>query len=332
MSTKMIPSDGLNGKLFLEGKALLAWLANEPDVIGCVHAHVSSETAAKMLSKNTKNRPIGKSKLAVYAEDMKNDRFPTTSNAVSFDADSALQNGQHRLQACVQSDHGFWCFIAKGLNPKSFIYEDVHIKRSLSDVLCIMKEPHYSYLAGSLSLLHRYVLTVRLLNKKDAGDVNWERAIDKMMWNTARGSNHEKLDLLNDHPGLRESVRRYSSISMNVMVARSWLGAMHYIGSRASMDLTETFMEKFTSLSGLENDEPVSQLVHVLQNANSKRQMEPYLRMRYFIKALRLHLQGKKVSKLVVVRRTKDEATGIVTKGELPTTIEDLVPVGLRIG
>lgn len=64
---------------------------------------VTPEDAKKMLEKNTINRSIAFKRVQQYATDMKNGKWQNNGEAIKFDRNGRLVDGQHRLSAIVMS-------------------------------------------------------------------------------------------------------------------------------------------------------------------------------------------------------------------------------------
>lgn len=72
----------------------------------CETTLVTPETAKKWLAKNhPHNRTISKEWVALYAGEMLNNRWYYTGQAIIFDVNGHLVNGQHELQAIINSQY-----------------------------------------------------------------------------------------------------------------------------------------------------------------------------------------------------------------------------------
>jgi hypothetical protein len=99
---------------------------------------VTPAVAEDWLKKNRENnRNVGRSRVRQYAADMKAGRWRLGDQAVSFDAEGRLVNGQHRLHACVLSGCAFWTVALWGLDADSFLVIDSGKKRSTDDAMKI---------------------------------------------------------------------------------------------------------------------------------------------------------------------------------------------------
>lgn len=95
---------------------------NEPTQ---VLMEVTPEMACEMLLRNRElNRKIGNRFVSVFAADMKAGRWSVTGQGLAFDTNGKLLDGQHRLQACIDSGATFKTWVAFGIDPESFIHHD----------------------------------------------------------------------------------------------------------------------------------------------------------------------------------------------------------------
>jgi hypothetical protein len=109
---------------------------------------VTPVMAREYLSKNKKNRPLSQFTVDRYAADMKAGLWETTSQAIGFDEDGDLQDGQHRLAAVIQSDIPLTTWVIRGLSKKAFVVLDNGKQRTLGDVLAIEGHSHSNTIAA----------------------------------------------------------------------------------------------------------------------------------------------------------------------------------------
>lgn len=94
---------------------------------------ITPDVAKEMLSHNCKNRRIRALTVSKYADDMKNGKWTETPDAICFDANGTLLNGQHRLNAVIQANIPVVMTIAYGVQADAVI--DKGISRDTSDSL-----------------------------------------------------------------------------------------------------------------------------------------------------------------------------------------------------
>lgn len=100
---------------------------------------VTPEMAFTWLERNTRNRTLRQSVVNRYASDMKAGRWMVTGDAIGFDTNGSIVNGQHRLWAVIEADITVRMLVAFNLAPEVVAVLDDHLKRNLGDVAKIRR-------------------------------------------------------------------------------------------------------------------------------------------------------------------------------------------------
>jgi hypothetical protein len=95
---------------------------------------VSPRLASEWLKKNQCNRRLRPGYVRQYAEDMQADRWEKIPCALCFDTDGNLGNGQHTLNAIIESGVTQELLVATNVPRNSIAFMDVGAKRSISDI------------------------------------------------------------------------------------------------------------------------------------------------------------------------------------------------------
>lgn len=98
---------------------------------------VNPKLAAKWLTQNTGNRPIKAHHLTDLVNAMLNHKFMLIHQPVAFASDGRLLDGQHRLQAVVDSGMTVPMMVTFDADPDTFNVIDAGNKRSIADGLAI---------------------------------------------------------------------------------------------------------------------------------------------------------------------------------------------------
>lgn len=98
---------------------------------------VTPDMAAQWLEMNVKNRKVRVGVVDKYARDMKAGRWQITGDAVRFDKDAHLIDGQHRLKACVKANVPFTTLVIYGLSADAQDVMDQGAVRRADDVLAL---------------------------------------------------------------------------------------------------------------------------------------------------------------------------------------------------
>ncbi len=111
-------------------------------------AYVNPDTAARWLGANGRNRNMRNATVAKYARDMTAGNWQFTGEAIKFDINGNLLDGQHRLMAIMQSGTTLPMLIVNGLPPESQDVMDSGDKRTAGDALRLNDVKNYILVAA----------------------------------------------------------------------------------------------------------------------------------------------------------------------------------------
>lgn len=99
---------------------------------------VTPEMAVEWLAVNIdRNRNMRKSRINGYVRDIQGDRWVITGEAIKFDTEGRLIDGQNRCQAIVAAGKGAWVLIVRGISEEALIVLDSGSARNTGDMLVI---------------------------------------------------------------------------------------------------------------------------------------------------------------------------------------------------
>lgn len=98
---------------------------------------ITPEMAERYLGKNVGNRSFKSRKVAAYTRDIMAGAFQVTGEAIKFDWNGRLIDGQNRLAAIINADKPITTLVVRGLDPASQQVLDTGAKRSHGDALKI---------------------------------------------------------------------------------------------------------------------------------------------------------------------------------------------------
>ena len=99
---------------------------------------ITPELAAAWVEKNLKNnRPLSPSRADKLAADITNGDWILNGQAIIFDEDGALVNGQHRLEACIRSGKPITSVAVRGVDRLAFLSIDTGQSRTTAQILAI---------------------------------------------------------------------------------------------------------------------------------------------------------------------------------------------------
>lgn len=192
-----------------------------------VEAKMEKITPAKakryLANSNHGNRKLRPSRVEQYARDMVTDRWRFTGDAIRFNGDDTLIDGQHRLAAVVEAGVTVQMLVIRGLEDEAKTHIDTGAKRSFSDVL------HYEGFSKNRAGLGA---AIRWCLMYESGYVTQIRLYAQGS-GTFQPTNSELLAWLYDNPGIIESVDRTIARKANFRAVLTILGVIDFYAHQA---------------------------------------------------------------------------------------------------
>lgn len=147
--------------------------------------------AEEYLRHNTKNRQLRKNLVSFYAEQMKKGQWMLNGEAIIFNEQGTLVDGQHRLAAVIEADKGIDMLVVRNADKDSFATIDSGVSRKVQDTFYVKGIPSAS---GVSAIIGRYLRLVaglsigkKVTGRKDANamsrqDLLLEYAKDEDFW------------------------------------------------------------------------------------------------------------------------------------------------------
>lgn len=218
-----------------------------PSGINAKVVDLTPELAEQLLGRNTHNRNVRTAHVKKLAGAMKRGEWSFNGEALKVADDGTILDGQHRILAVIEADVTVQVLIIEGVPKEAQDTMDTGRARTLADTLKLSGEPDANNLAAALRMLYAYEQTGL---PSVIGNVN----------PTIR----ECVELLDRHPGLRESVKYSNSSSKyhaNKMIVKSQVAGLHYIFSVAQSEEDATrFFDLLGSGDGLKIGDPIHTL------------------------------------------------------------------------
>jgi hypothetical protein len=153
---------------------------------------ITPEDANLILQKNTRNRPVNHSQLAIFESQLQRGEMQLTHQGIAISSTDVLLDGQHRLMAIANTGIAAQLMVTTGLPDGIFSVLDTGAKRTASDALAIDGAPHSAALAASIRLYILYheapgiVWTGRVPNRLVSTTyINKKYNLDKDGWTWA---------------------------------------------------------------------------------------------------------------------------------------------------
>ena len=199
-------------------------IAHPPE--GSFKATITPEAAVDMLTFNTRNRPVSKSKVALYARQMVNGEWRYTGMPIIFSDQGRIIDGQHRLHACVESGAAFVADLKFGAPDDAFAFIDVGKPRSAGDIFAI-NGVQCSTAAAAVTRV-----VVGLMDEKHLNGV------------LSQGlTNAELYERYLALPGLYDSLHWYYKFQKARLGMPSIMAGVHYMCSQKNRRLADEFFE-----------------------------------------------------------------------------------------
>lgn len=211
---------------------------------------ISPALAKEWMLNNVRNRHLSKPLIEKYAGAMQRGEWVENGDAIRFDIDGHLLDGQHRLMAVCLSGVAIRSLVLWDVAPTAQDTIDIGKRRRLGDVLAIRGESNAATLAAAIAQIWRF-----------------ERGQE-----TERGapSPQQAITLLAKHPDLRASIPVALRVYRRIWLRPGLGTALHYHFRRIDSSDADDFFEKLAMGADLAEDSPILLLRRALQRERSK--------------------------------------------------------------
>jgi hypothetical protein len=216
-------------------------------------AIITPKDAAAMLERNTRNRPMRPRAVNRYARAMAEGLWQVTGDAIRFDGDGVLLDGQHRLAAIAQSGASVPTLVIRGIDSSAQAVMDSGGVRKDADRLQLLSGREVKN-ANSLAAAIKFVIAYER-DEFDQLNVKQHSPYSRG-WSQLVGT--ELLDAAARHEGLHYWVAYVSSRRTARRLLKSGaLSAFAYLASLAyEADEVEEFINRIESGADLKAGDP----------------------------------------------------------------------------
>lgn len=165
---------------------------------------ITPEIAKVYLEHNTNNRKENKGHVAFLAKQMSAGEWQMNGEAIVFDKDGNLSNGQHRLKACILANVPFTTAVVRGVEPKAFSTFDSGYKRSSSQVFQIADIPNGVVVSAIIGAFWKMTTT----SKGNFLRINNSDGSTRDHYRSKKASNTKLLEIYNQDPEFWQSIGR----------------------------------------------------------------------------------------------------------------------------
>ncbi len=253
---------------------------------------VTPELANKWLDEtNSQNRNIREAHVARLAADMLDGKWRgRNGEAIRFDKNGRLVDGQHRLYACITANVAFESLVVWDVSPDVYATIGIGAKKSFADFLGPVDREKNTNLLSSV---------LRLVTMWDEGHLDKMREGGKFTPSIAKMQ-----ETLAEQPTIRDSVHWVMNHKeTRKLLTPSIACLIHYAGAKEGKKArVETFLERLGDGLAMAQDDPAYQLRRFLLQQRSpkpglRRAAQPYV-LALAIKAWKVYEANKKLSVL----------------------------------
>jgi len=177
---------------------------------------MTPELAAKYMARNGHNRKIKLANLRMMTGDMIAGDFPFNGAAILLADDGTLIDGQHRLQAVIDSGETITMLVISGFKMVAQENVDTGAKRALADVLHLRGETNCNELAALAKLANSW-------NSGNRSTIRFHQA-----------SNQELLRFIDRNPDVRDALKPTRNFAKKYGVSKSHMSLAYWVLNRIS--------------------------------------------------------------------------------------------------
>lgn len=244
---------------------------------------VTPGQAAEWLLGNVNNRNVRERIVRQYAADMSAGKWRFNGDAIRFNGDGNLIDGQHRLLACVESGTPFETLIVRGLSDDDKVTLDAGVKRNFADTLKFAGEGYPLEMAATARACWLYE------NFPNPARTTYPPSHSQMnIW------------LEENRNAARAACDCARAIRRVITMPVAAISVPYLYGFRAAPEDTADFFEKLRTGIDIQDGTAVLALRRYLELLRARRSKPPTpVTTAYVIKALNLYRAGAHVEQLM---------------------------------
>lgn len=270
--------------------------AETPKIPDVQYEIVTPDIAEEYLLHNTHNRRKKENQVQRICDAIERGEWVFNGEAISFDTEGVLVDGQNRLNAIVLAGQRAKQFgwpepaidtlVVRGLSKSAQNTIDDVSKRSVADALTLAGIPDPMHLGATLNLVHCWRLGETALRNKTRNRLSPTQAVQMAQ---------AEMDI-------RESVKEAHRIRarMSGVVPLSLVAACWWRFSQIDDSDCRDFFTRLASGEGLFSGDPIYALRRILWNNHQKTTKMPSIVLHaWIVKAWNYHRTGQKVENIV---------------------------------
>lgn len=213
----------------------------EKDGVSVEFVDVTPDLAKQWLGVNQHNRNMRFRLADSYAADIAEDDWDLNGETIKFATDGRLLDGQHRLQAIVDSNKTVQLIVVRGLDPRTQATMDRGAVRKFGDVLKLDGETNAIGLAAAVRAV-----------------TGWKKGFRRA--GSFSPSVKQLMHTLEQHPELRDIVSRAQIYSSRCGIPASVLALCMWVFGQIEPEEAELFFIRLSDGVGLQRGNPIYEL------------------------------------------------------------------------
>jgi hypothetical protein len=250
---------------------------------------ISPTKAKQWLQGNVDNRKLRESRVLFFARLLQEDEWELTGDAVVFDDQEILINGQHRLTAVVVAKKTAQFLVLRGVPSKAQEVMDQGLSRNLSDQLHRRGIKYPNVVAGALGWL------AQMNYIEETGSVHYSSS-------ALRPSLRELLSLYERNPELEDEAKEINKLVYYTKVRPGPTLAIYHRLRLIDEEEAEIFFKNWQEGAGLNKNDPIWRLREWCLNdarlRHSRGRAPTYRYVAIVLKAWNIWREGRTVQTL----------------------------------
>jgi hypothetical protein len=253
--------------------------------------YMTPELAAELLELNTRNRKLKPTRVDSLVRELQDGEWRFNGDAVRVSNDARLLDGQHRLEAVVQSGITAPMLLIEGIQEDAQATIDAGLMRTYADHLRINGEERANRLAGIVRLYAAYL--------QSKGKDRWNE-------NKFRLSIGALDRVLEKNPKLRQSAENAVSLYKNgkVPIQESVGGVADYVLHRIDGPDAQFFFERLSTGTKLYESGPTQPILklreYIMSPRDTVEHRRAYVNLGAVFKAWNAYREGRTVSNVAL--------------------------------
>jgi len=243
---------------------------------------VTPQLAQQWLERNVHNRPLSDTVVIAYGLDMLEGRWQYNGDAIRFDSDGNLIDGQHRLKACVEAGVPFETDVIFGLAPEAIRTIDIGKARTAGHIAHLegVQNAACTCAVAALIVLHR------------------KHGIQHLTDPRYQPTKTQIVEAARSLPGLEAAVANAGLLGRKIAAPRI-VGLCYWVFAAQDRELAERFFGELAHGLNLSPDNPVYHVrERLLADRRAKAKLPQLEIVALFFKAWLYYRENRPLRKL----------------------------------